>query len=395
MARRWLILLSLCAGCFSPTVEEGAECSPEGACPSGQTCAADQRCYAETPSFRFRRRIDIHPLSVSNVQRDFPLSVVITGDSSLAAHAQADGLDIHFTDGDGTSELAFEVESFDAGRGDLVAWVRVPLLSFEALIYLHYGGEPFDRPAPGAAWHERYLAVWHGGDAAGDPAVVADSTAHENHGESGAGKAPERVAGAIGSALSFDGVDDQVLIDEAVPLLALEADANLLVTAWVKVEEGATGPNSAIGKGTQSGSTPGFGLQLNALAWLVRLRGSAAAGSAENAVFGASTSLTGRWVMLGTAITHQGAGEDAVEITAAVDGEETGSGYWLCDTGPCGYDLGGALYLGHPEAPFKGLIDEVRIVDRTLGAENQRVEFENLADPESFYTVGGEEILPL
>lgn len=392
--RSWLAPIVCAAGCFSPTVEEGAECSAERECPPGQTCAADGRCYGEEPSFHFRRRIDIHPLSLTNIQRDFPLSLVVTGDEGLAAHARDDGLDLHFTEGDGTTELAFELESFDSEAGDLVAWVRVPVLSFEDAIYLHYGGEPFDRPAPADAWHERYLAVWHGGD--GDAALLADSTGNRNDGSSADQQAaPERVAGVIGPALSFDGIDDQVLIDESVPLVRLDPEANLLLTMWVRVPaESGLALASAMGKGTQSGSNPGFGVQLGNLAWLVRLRGGGTS-ETEAASFGDPALLIGRWVMLGIGITHGGAGEEYFEVNASVDGEEVATGYWLCQTGPCALDLGGSLFLSHPEARFQGMLDEIRIVDRTLGSENQRVQFENLTDPGTFYTVGSEETIGL
>jgi hypothetical protein len=390
---RAALLLSLAAGCFSPNVEDGAECSPEGGCPPGQTCAADGRCYRESPSFLFRRRIDIHPLSISQVLRDYPMAVVLTGDQGLADHARDDGLDIHFTEGDGATELAFEVEELDPDAGDLVAWVRVPLLSFEDTIYLHYGGEPFDRPPPASVWHERYLAVWHGA-AASDPGILADSTANQNQGESAADQAPARVEGVAGPALSFDGVDDQVQIDEAVPLVVLDPQANLLVTMWARVT-GALGENdAAIGKGAQSGSSPGFGLQLGKTTWIARLRGSAGSADTVFASFGAASELTGRWVLLGTAITHDSGGEELFPVVTTVDGEDVGLGYWLCQAQPCGFDLGGSLFLSHPDARFRGLIDEIRVVDRTAGGENQRAEFENLSDPDSFYTVAGEETLP-
>ena len=372
-------------------MEEGAACSIEGACPPGQTCAADGRCYAELPDFHFARRIDIHPLSLSNVQRDFTLAVALAGDPGLAANARDDGLDLHFTDDDGTTELAFEVESFDGEAGDLVAWVRVPLLSVEDTIYLHYGGDPIERPAPASVWHERYRAVWHGG---GDPGTLADSTGNHNDGASVDLEVPERVAGLVGTALSFDGVDDQVLIEESVPPLELAPEADLLLTMWVRVASDNPGEiSTVIGKGSQSGSEPGFGVQLSSLAWLVRLRGS---GSADTmpALFGSDPGeLIGRWVMLGVAITVGTGGEDYVEVETTVDGEGAGSGYWQCQTGPCGRDLGGALFLSHPEARFEGMVDEIRIVDRALGSESQRAAFENLADPESFYTVGPEETL--
>jgi hypothetical protein len=389
MARHGLLLLL--AGCFSPQVEEGALCAPDRRCPPGQTCADDGHCYADPPGFRFRRRIDIHPLTLGNVQRDFPLAVIIEADEGLAAHARDDGLDLHFTEPDATTLLDFEIEAFDGETGRLVAWVRVPLLSFEDSVYLHYGGEPIDRPDPAAVWGERYLAVWHGEDAA-DPLALHDSTGNRNHGSSGDGQAPERVAGIAGTALSFDGIDDLVVLPGT--LVALDPARSYLVTMWVRVDEPVGDRDAAMGQGIQSGTTAGFGIQLGAGPWEVRMRG---AGTSETQVasFGDASLFRGRWVMLGTQVRSEEIGQPYFAVDARVDGMIASSGYWYCEVPPCDVEFGESLFLSHPEARFKGLIDEIRIVDQMVGGENERVQQENLADPETFYTVGAEETLPL
>lgn len=388
-------LLILPAACFSPSVEEGAECTPEGDCPPGQTCAEDGRCYVSAPAFHFARTIDIHPRSLTDEVRDFPLAIALAGDDGLIAHARDDGSDIHFTEADGTTELAFEIEAFDRAQGDLVAWVNVPVLSLEDAIVMQYGGEPVEHPPASATWNQRYLAVWHGQSAPEDPGLLADSTANQHDGRSDADLSPTRVAGQIGPALSFDGVDDQVRIAEQEPLVVLDPEADLLVTMWVRTSDMADDQvRVPIGKGTQSGSTAGFGFQLGKDSWTVRLRGTFTGGDTMAAVFGEAAALSGRWVLLAAAITHQQGGQQYFEVAASVDATAAAAGYWLCQTGPCGLDLGGPLYLGHPDAPFLGLVDEVRIIDRTAGPEDLRAEVENLSDPESFYTVGPEETLP-
>lgn len=386
---RRLLAPLLLAGCFSPSVDEGAECSPQGACPPGQTCAADLRCYAEAPPFRIRRRIDVHPTAITSALRDHTMAVVLRGDPSLAEHARDDGLDLHFTDADGTSELAFEVESFDRAAGDLVAWVRVPVLDLEDSLYLEYAGDPHERPEPSAAWHERYLAVWHGASA--EP--LTDSTVHHNDGQSEEAQAPAPVAGVAAGGLAFDGVDDRVAIEEAVPLVALSETTSLVVSMWVEVADGAGDSDVALGRGAQSGSEAGFGFQLGRGEWLVRLRGTGFADTLF-ASFGDGAALAGRWVLLGAVIVHRSQAQQSFDVTASVDGEDAGEGYWRCESG-CVLDLGGPLGLGHPDAPFLGSLDEIRIVDRALGGENLRAEHENLSDPESFYTVGPDEAIPL
>ena len=111
------------------------------------------------------------------VRAGHPLATAVKS----AAHAADDGRDIHFVDADGATELAFEVESFDRAAGELVAWVRIPVLSAEDSLYLEYGGDPVERPAPAEVWAERYLAVWHGGGG-DDPSLLVDSTANRNDG---------------------------------------------------------------------------------------------------------------------------------------------------------------------------------------------------------------------
>jgi len=48
--RSWPVVIALLAGCYSPSVHEGAPCGPGGECPSGQACRADGRCYSDGAS---------------------------------------------------------------------------------------------------------------------------------------------------------------------------------------------------------------------------------------------------------------------------------------------------------------------------------------------------------
>src|SRR5687768_704636 len=75
----------------------------------------------------YRKRLTIPAGSVMAPLGDFPVLVRMEGDADLAAHAAPDGLDLAFRDAAGEL-LAFERDHWDAGGGDLLAWVKIPAL---------------------------------------------------------------------------------------------------------------------------------------------------------------------------------------------------------------------------------------------------------------------------
>ena len=102
---------------------------------------------------------------------DFPLLVSLT-DAAIAASAQADGRDLVFTSEDGSTRLDHEVESWDGATGELVAWVRVPLLSasLDTRIFLYHGNAgATDQQDPGGVFGD-FTSVHHLAD---DPTAVS------------------------------------------------------------------------------------------------------------------------------------------------------------------------------------------------------------------------------
>jgi hypothetical protein len=65
---------------------------------------------------------------------NFPVLVSVT-DANLKSLGNGgnvgknDGTDILFTASDGATKLAHEIESYNAGTGQLIAWVSVPTVS--------------------------------------------------------------------------------------------------------------------------------------------------------------------------------------------------------------------------------------------------------------------------
>jgi len=182
------------------------------------------------PRWRQRRRVTIDSRGIMEPLVDFPLLVSLSS-LSLPGVA-ADGADVRFVDADGSTELAYEIDTWEMDRR--LIWVRVPRIdpdSNDDAIWLY-----FDNPdagsaeAPGAVW-EGYEAVWHLGEAgAGTAGEYADSSGNGHHGQGGSGdpgQTPRRVPGLVGDAQDYDG-DDEILAADGdafnfmVPALTIE-----------------------------------------------------------------------------------------------------------------------------------------------------------------------------
>lgn len=95
---------------------------------------------------------------------------------------RADGFDIVFRD-TLNAILDFHIESWNGATGDIVAWVRVPVLTFAAdtTIRLHYGADNLttSQQDENGTWDADYTGVYHLGD--GVALSLADSTVSANN----------------------------------------------------------------------------------------------------------------------------------------------------------------------------------------------------------------------
>ena len=113
--------------------------------------------------WQYRKKITIDNTKVTATLANFPLLVSIT-DADIKAAARADGFDILFTDDDETTKLDHEIEKWDNGTGELVAWVRITSLpdTVDKDIYLYYGNpSAADQQNAAGVWSNGYVGVWH------------------------------------------------------------------------------------------------------------------------------------------------------------------------------------------------------------------------------------------
>jgi len=182
--------------------------------------------------WEFRKQITIDSAKVPSDQTDFPVLISLV-DTDISAKAQADGDDILFTSSDGVTQLKHEIEKFDTGTDELIAWVKVPTVSstLGTVLFVYYGnGTVGPQEDPPNVWDSDYVGVWHlKEDPAGGAPQMKDSTANGNDGTSGGSMTlSDLVAAKVGDGIDYDGTNDEInagsdaSLDD-VPALTAEA----------------------------------------------------------------------------------------------------------------------------------------------------------------------------
>jgi hypothetical protein len=196
-----------------------------------------------------RKRLTIDPTQVDADLTDFPVLVRIT-DPTLSI-ARVDGLDLFFSANGGPTALAFEIERWVQSTGELVAWVKLPLVAnlTNTVFYLRYGdGSSTNKSNPTAVWSNGFQAVYHM-NYGGGAGTQSDSTANANNASpdtytgggctATAAQPVNQASGIVGKALTFGGDSCDRLV--ASDSNSLDITTELTISAWVRV----TGTNAA------------------------------------------------------------------------------------------------------------------------------------------------------
>ena len=133
---------------------------------------------AATGKFLYRKKITIDHNQVGtdcgSDLENFPVLISLTGnwlktttaDPTNGRIEHDSGYDIVFRAADGITHLDHEKELYDGTNGTLIAWVRIPTLSYttpDTYIYMYYGNDSVIDEAgnPTGVWDDNYRAVWH------------------------------------------------------------------------------------------------------------------------------------------------------------------------------------------------------------------------------------------
>jgi hypothetical protein len=131
-----------------------------------------------------RKMLTIDSTQVAGDVSDFPVLISLTVDADLAAQALANGDDIIFTAGDGSTLLAHEIEYFNEATGELRAWVKMDLsANVDTDLFMYYGSATAtNQESAAGVWSSNYVGVYHLGESpTGAAGELVDSSGSGNH----------------------------------------------------------------------------------------------------------------------------------------------------------------------------------------------------------------------
>lgn len=317
---------------------------------------------AQLGSFAERKKFNIESDSVGGASDliNFPVLVNVTLPSGDVENAN--GFDIAFTATDGTTQLDHDLESYNSGTGELVAWVRFPSLSAttDTQFFIYYGdsGITTDQ-STSDTWNSDYQLVMHmdGG------ATENDATSNANDGtENGTGGIPT-TAGIIGDGRDFERGDSDFI---SVPHdNSLDITDEITISFWYNPE--STNAPDMVTKGTNTSYEA-------SIRGGPRMQFKKEGGSnlTADAAFSLSTST---WYYLTYVQGTSGRTIYQNGVSINTDGNTTAFS-----------TNGDALQISRSGDAADGIIDEVRISDVGLSEDWIATEYANQLNPSTFIT---------
>ena len=346
-------------------------------------------------SWLYRKKITIDHTKVASDEANFPVLISLAALSNI----NVNGTDIRFTSSDGTTELPREIESYFSGS--LRAWVKVTTLSSstDTVIYMYYGNAGATEPAAGSTYGSQNVwkstgdtsaaMVQHMKDAT--TSTITDSTSNANNGTKKAANGPIEADAKIAKGQTFDGTDDYVASIGAVSSYSFIQNTQVFtISAWIKLN--STTARQAIVANTGSPADKGFyfmfetagaGYGSKALRF-TSVKGGAIIINAQSPDNSITDTLWHHVVVQGT-----GSGNN---ITFYIDGTARTTTY---NTSFLSFSSGnstnvldiGTLNSTSPLLFFNGSIDEVRVYNRALTAQEITTQYNNQNSPATFYSL--------
>jgi RHS repeat-associated protein len=343
--------------------------------------------------YSYQRAIVIDHTQVPNTdQVNFPL-LFNTTDPTLATTANgghvtnAQGYDIYFSlDPNGATKLAHELEEYNPVTGQVIAWVRIPLVSHAAdtVVYMFYGNPNVNTPQqiPTGVWDNNYLGVWH--VANGTTLSLTDSTSNGNNATNN-GAQPTQ--GEIDGGMLTNGTSFATI--GAPASLKNLAQGNATFSAWVNTTAGNGG--WVLGKDGMDGANGwSIGLDYNNYVWFTI--------GGYNFTVTSLDPAPNAWSYVTVALDQSAAqnGQATIYINGVPNGVATGT------AGETGDDSTETAYLANAACAILcntliGSSDELRISNIARSADWIATEYNNQSSPGTFYALNGEnavEVLP-
>ncbi len=338
------------------------------------------------PSWSNRIKITVKAAKVAGDLTDFPVYLDLgILPSEFFNKVKLAGADIRITKVDGKTELAREIVSVDKVNktGELHFKADTLKTGVNNDFYIYFGNNNATEVAGQNVWTNGYAGVWH---LHNDPsnATLSDSSGNNNSGTSaGAMLSSNLIAGKIGKALSFDGVNDVIDFGSGA---SLNITANLTVTMWVNgaatTGKDILGKRAATNVATSWGQNSDQNVSGNGNDWYISAAAAAAPATAK--LYRGGTVWDSTWRQIGFTFTSGSfkVYNNGIDITASLskawDGTVT-SLYPTASSLKLGYITGNATPV------FKA--DELRISNVVRGATWLLTEYNNQSDCVGFFTI--------
>ncbi len=349
----------------------------------------------------------------STTLSSYPLLLDITSanlaTTANSGHVQnANGYDISFQGADTTTcggpstcTFNYEIESYTATTGRVIAWVNIPALKTTAntadtVIYVTYGDASISSATQNqnGTWNASFKGVWHLNQSS---SPQADSTATPANASHNGSPAVATATGLVGSGVSTSSTTGTAYLDYRSTKFNWTASDTFTYQGWFKTTDGA-GP---IFSQRDTGGSPvidinvGYdGATTNANKMSVLLRDDTGGTFAE--VNGSSAVNDGSWHHF--AVTRS-SGTIQVYVDGASIGSATGAGAASSiTTGTAGYyqNIGRegnwvtASYGTSDQQYLAATFDEFRISNTVRADEWIKTDFNTQGTPASTYVLGGE-----
>ncbi|MFX1596934.1 MAG: DUF2341 domain-containing protein, partial [Promethearchaeota archaeon] len=342
--------------------------------------------------------IDHTKVSGSSDHINFPVLISIF-DSDLHDHAQPDGDDIAFYNGSEWIDYEIELfnQDFNITHAQMVAWVRIPLLSIsnDTKIYMYYGNStigPQENPA--GVWDKNYVSVYHLNEVpTGIANDVFDSTFYGNDGlTKGSMNITNLVSSKVGMGLELDGFDDFINISKSSSLDSTNDGGTL--SLWINwVNSSKTGMYQRIMTTSNRFNKEGP-VHKDGFEWSVNGNGDTFfypwGGDGDNYNLKTNPFTNGIWHQAILTFNYS-----SKNVTIYLDGSRLIFDTINVDTNWTQLAeledwLWGAsinvTQLGH----FEGKFDEIRVSNITRSEDWIITEYNNQYDPNNFYSIGTE-----
>jgi hypothetical protein len=355
-------------------------------------------------SYAFSQPLTLNTSSfgISTTLTNFPYLVYIQENAlksgaNCATNVQyptggTNGYDFAFTLSGSTTELFYQVESFDPTTGTLLAWVEIPSLTSTNVGLTFYFGaaSPLHNTLfTQNTWDTEYMGVYHF-DENSTTASIQDATVNGN---SGTQSNTTVIAGKIGNAYSFNGTSTSIATSSSS---SLNITGSFTLSAWVYTNSPYNKSTAGAGSGaydykiftneasyTSGGYKLGlYGSSSTTVYPEVETRNSGSAYLDRSTSSGQTFVTTGTWHYV-EGIYNSSNSTFYSYIDGVLSNSSTGATASSTNVAPLyfGSDFGTGNFIN-------GIIDEARVSNDVKSSDWIKAEYKNQNSPSTYTTTG-------